>query len=680
MVPRCDARLVVFVRALTLRVSCDTGLNVRCLFFIQESVLSQLGRIFNFLLPHAVFFFTLGGVEAVYASLDGGLAAGLMALAAHAVVGVVLSPVAVLVGVARLKLRITVPKHSKWVALAIAGLATVVATVSMAWLVWHKGIILSAIDPRPIVAVGAALVGGLGTGWLAWRYRTAVAGIIAMIALVGAAMLGVSRSATHEGVESLAEGRSTSGALARFLRAGADADQDGYPAQWCAETCDCDDGNADISPVAVEIPGNGIDDDCADGDLELAPASELEAPAEPAGDAPDKPRVRNVLLITIDTLRADRLGCYGYQRDTSPRLDALAASGVRFHQARAQGPMTRFSVPSLMTSRYFSELERSGGDRPRVFDSALLISEIYKSHGYHTAAFHSIGYLLPLFGLSQGFDVYDVSVVRERAPVHWNPTGDLLTDRILAHADEKIAVLPDDQPWFLWTYYGDPHSSYIQHDGLPDFGKSRGDVYDQEILFTDIHLGRMLDGLRERGMLDDTVIVVTSDHGEGLDLELDHGFHYHGQTLFDNLLRVPLIVVVPGLEPRVVERPVGNIDVVPTLLELTGHGKPEGATFHGRSLLGLMQGTTSAHPPTFSEKATTRSIPQKSMVDWPYKIIWHIGPNRFQLYDVSKDPGELTNLAKAEPEVLQRLKEKIQRWRSTQIQERRAVRSRGQKP
>jgi arylsulfatase A-like enzyme len=353
-------------------------------------------------------------------------------------------------------------------------------------------------------------------------------------------------------------------------------------------------------------------------------------------------------------------------------MDELASRGVLFSQARAQGPMTRFSVPSLMSGRYFSELERTQGNWPRIYESNLMMAEVFRQGGYHTAAFHTIGYLVPIFGLNQGFDTYDVSVVRDRSPVHWNPTSDLLTERILAYFDSRISALPPGSPWLVWAYYGDPHSGYIRHEGMPVFGPKIQDVYDQEIFFTDLHLGKMLDGLRERGHLRDTVVILTSDHGEGLNEDDDHGFRYHGQTLYDNLLRVPLILVSPGVEPGVVDVPVGNIDVMPTLLELTRQEMPAGAVLRGRSLMPLVLGQTATHPPVFSEKVTTNVIPQKSMVEWPYKIIWRLGTNRWELFNLVEDPQELRSLRKEEPETFARMKDRIQRWRSLELTERKA--------
>jgi arylsulfatase A-like enzyme len=277
---------------------------------------------------------------------------------------------------------------------------------------------------------------------------------------------------------------------------------------------------------------------------------------------------------------------------------------------------------------------------------------------------------MPLFGFDQGFEVYDTSVIQERAPVHWNPTSDLMTDKLLAYLDGPLAQRPAGQPWFIWAYYGDPHAGYLSHEGMPSFGPEIWDLYDQEIAFTDHHLGRLFEGLRQRDEFHNTVILLTADHGEGLDPSKpdNHGLQYHGQTLYDNLVKVPLIISGPTFKPRVVQTPVGHLDVFPTLASLASAPIPASEPpRQGVSLLPYLKGQDPEHPPLFAEKTTTEAVPQKSILRWPYKLIWKIGLNRYELYNLAQDPTEQRPLD--EPETLKRLQDELLLWRASTLRE-----------
>lgn len=547
-----------------------------------------------------------------------------------------------------------------------------------------------AIDWRlpalALLAVGAHL------GAVAAMRRAAVR--ILASALVGStlvfAFVGYAQTSLEARAEALVRIGTESTASQRLLVAARtrlfDADGDEYPTRLCALDCDCDDSRADVFPGATEIPDNGIDEDCSGEDLTAAEVARFDAllrtsttapdaaPTSPASDAtPDEPGAAgstepasppaapqgltlarqkhpNVVFITIDTLRADHLGYEGYSRATSPNIDALAARGVVFRQARSTGPQTRFSVPSMLTSKYFTEIRRTAGDWPRLHPDETLVAELFDQAGYHTAAWHSVTYFAPLYNMDQGFDVYDDSPLRQRHPWQKNATSDLVTDRVLEHVDSEsfAATRQAQEPYFFWVYYGDPHSSYQFHKGFERFGPTTKDAYDAEILFTDHHIGRMLDGLQERGLLEDTLIVLTSDHGEGLDEAEDHGHRFHGPVLYDEAIRVPLIFAGPGLEPRTVTTPVSLIDLAPTLLDLAALEPFE--EHRGVSLVPWLFGRGGEHPPVFFEKEKEDALPQKGMVKWPYKVILVLPYNRLKIYDLEADPKEQNDLAKKLPE------------------------------
>ena len=344
-------------------------------------------------------------------------------------------------------------------------------------------------------------------------------------------------------------------------------------------------------------------------------------------------------------MRADHLGYDGYERATSANIDALAARGVVFSQARSTGPQTRFSVPCFMTSKYFTELERTTGDWPRIAESETTFVEILDEAGYHTAAFHSIGYLSALYGMAQGFDHYDTSCMEVRSPVQHNITSDYITDRTLAYVDSS--EFPKQQPFLLWTYYGDPHSDYRRHEDAPKYGPSRADNYDSEIFYTDMQIGRLLEGLEERGLMENTIVVVSSDHGEGLREEEDHGHLFHGATLYDEVMRIPLIIASPRWPHRVVDTPVSLIDLAPTFIELAGLEPKEDA--RGISLKPWLEGEDREHPPLFFEKQKETALPQKGMLLWPYKVILVMPYNRIKIFNLEEDPKEQNDLAKTLP-------------------------------
>lgn len=572
----------------------------------------------------------------------------------------------------------------------LAALTALCVTGALVW-ASRRNIEWDAIDYRlPGLALGALVVWG---GSVALMRRTVVrlvasglVGTALMVSLVGWTQS--ADEARHEGLVRVG----TESATSRHLLLGAretlfDGDGDQYPTRLCGRDCDCDDADGRVFPGAVEVAGNGADEDCTGADLTAeevarydalltvgsAPAQEVpasadrtDAPADAQPAAQPEATRPNILFITIDTLRADHLGYEGYARPTSPHIDQLAARGVVFGQARATGPQTRFSVPSMLTSKYFTEIRRTAGSWPRIHRDEVLVAELFDEAGYHTAAWHSVTYFAPLYGMNQGFDLYDDSPLRERHPWQRSATSDLVTDRVLEHVDSQaFAERPDDEPYFFWAYYGDPHSSYLFHDGFERFGPTTKDAYDAEIVFTDHHIGRLLEGLASRGLLDNTVVVLTSDHGEGLDAAEDHGHRFHGPVLYDEAMRVPLIVTGPGLAPRRVETPVSLIDLAPTLLDVAGLEAHE--AHRGVTLVPWLEGGDGEHPPVFFEKHKEDALPQKGMVKWPYKVILVLPYNRLKVYDLEQDPGERDDLSKKLPEAEREALVGLLNYWSTQV-------------
>lgn len=395
--------------------------------------------------------------------------------------------------------------------------------------------------------------------------------------------------------------------------------------------------------------------------------------------APPRP---NLLLIVVDTLRQDHLGCYGYPRPTTPNIDFLAAGSFRYAHAYSQAPWTTPSVGTLLTSRYPSELGITEAP-DRLADRFVLLSEALQGAGYATGAVVSHYFLGSKWNFNQGFDLYDESNVLGHARV----SSEGVTDTALAFLRERRAADPD-QPVFLFVHYFDPHYDYIEHEGhrfsdpayrgpvtsgmvytdlleilrdlTPRDVAHLVDLYDSEIAFTDAQIGRLLAGLEELGLFDDTLIVLTSDHGEEF---LERHTIGHGQSLYDELIHVPLLVKFPGgEEPGVVEGNVGLIDLYPTLLDYLE--LPIGHPVSGRSFLGRGPGAEPARRLLFSE---TDWGQYRGVIRERLKLHHHLPSGGYLLFDLAGDPGERDNLT---PELAQTgrvadfydLQEKLQTW------------------
>jgi arylsulfatase A-like enzyme len=345
----------------------------------------------------------------------------------------------------------------------------------------------------------------------------------------------------------------------------------------------------------------------------------------------------HVVLVTIDALRADHLGLYGYARPTSPALDALAKDSVVFARAYAQAPHSSYSLTSLHTSEYMHEVV----DLERPLPSATL-AQTFRDQGYHTAAFftdgifHTEGHRLqPYRDSAFDFALFD----------HTNREAEGQTDRVLAEADR--VVQRGETPSFFWVHYFDVHEPYQD----THFGTSDVDRYDSEILHTDRELARLLRGLDER-FERDVVVAISADHGEEF---RDHGGVYHGSTLFDEQVRVPLILHSTGLPPSVVRAPVEVIDIAPTLLGTVGIAPP--ASMRGKDLRAY-DGETAAG----SLAAFSAVISKRMAVRLPYKLVADLRFGLYELYDLSVDPEERRNLAGSEPRVLEEMRGLVYAW------------------
>jgi arylsulfatase A-like enzyme len=351
-----------------------------------------------------------------------------------------------------------------------------------------------------------------------------------------------------------------------------------------------------------------------------------EADLPPLPDGPRRPEA-DVLLITIDALRADHVGAYGYARATTPNIDRLAAGGVRFARAYSQAPHTSFSVASMLTGKYFPTLARlAPGENHDPIATTL------RTYGWRTAAFYPPA-------------VFYVDAAKTKAYAATNFSFEYVkfeyidaqrrVDQVLSYYD---TVNPPKS--FVWIHFFEPHEPYEAHEGFP-FGRGDMDRYDSEIAYTDAAVGRLVAEARKRRP--GTIVIIAADHGEEFD---EHGGRYHGSTLYEEQLHVPLIVSIPGVPPGVVSDQVELIDVTPTVLNLLDIPVP--ARMRGTDLgpwLATPPAPASRLPPAFAEVEDRRMVVYRNE-----KLICDLHWGFCAYYDLATDPREAHNLAEERPE------------------------------
>ncbi len=345
-----------------------------------------------------------------------------------------------------------------------------------------------------------------------------------------------------------------------------------------------------------------------------------------------------VVLITLDTTRADRLTAYGFADAAMPHLERLAREGVVFDQATSVAPLTVPAHASLLTGLLPPSHGVRENSSPPLAPQHTTLAEILGRHGFHRGAIVGSGVLDPDRGLSQGFDYYSA------APGAHRPQPDAPQRNAEAVIDEAIAWLQrvSDAPFFLWAHLYDPHRPYQPPE--PFASRYAHDPYVGEIAYADFHLGRLLDALDRRDVLDRTLVIVAGDHGESLG---EHGERDHGIFVYESVLRIPLIVRTPLVEPRRVRSVVRLIDVMPTVLDLLGLPPTPS---DGVSLKKLMNGeqadleayAESLYPSRFGWS------PLRSLRDGRFKFI---DAPRPELYDLEHDPLEQRNLYDLRPAI-----------------------------
>jgi arylsulfatase A-like enzyme len=408
----------------------------------------------------------------------------------------------------------------------------------------------------------------------------------------------------------------------------------------------------ETAEVAMALPDAAV----APAPIAVADAAVVAPPlAAPALAAAAPPRrTYNVLLITIDTLRFD-LGFMGYPKPVSANIDALAARSVVFERTYSTASFTPKSLGPMLIGRYASETNRDFEHYTTFFPTNVFLAERVHASGVRTFAGMCHRYFSFKTGLQQGFDVWDTSAM----PPRMTDNDRRVTSDRLSNVALEMLARPENvagpRRFFAWFHYFDPHLPYVPHAGAPDFRATDASKvararapYDEEVWFTDQQVGRVLAYVASQPWGADTAIVLTADHGEAFG---EHNHVGHGREMWEPLVRVPLLVYVPGAKPKRVAVKRSHIDLAPTIMELVGSPLPSDRSLRGTSLLAdVAAGEGTALP----ERDVYIDMPEGPFNEMRRALITGRSPGaklvdvagrKFELYDLARDPDEQQNLA-----------------------------------
>jgi len=371
-------------------------------------------------------------------------------------------------------------------------------------------------------------------------------------------------------------------------------------------------------------------------------ASSLTSAAPPAAEAPRLPKDANVVLLSIDSLRAD-MPWAGYPRAIAPRLTAFEKQSVSYTRAYAVSSYTSMSLGGLLGGRYPHELARDGYFFGKYAPSNEMFPEALAAAGVHTLGAHAHGYFQNA-GFEQGFAEWKIV-----PKLKWNAQTDenVTSPELEALFEEGLGVAAAKGRFFAWVHFLDPHDMYMGHekDGIEPFGKSARDKYDGEVLFTDRYVGKLLDFIEAAPWGKKTIVIVTADHGEAFG---EHNQTRHGFEIWENLVRVPLMVRVPGVAARHVDTPRSAVDLAPTILETFGVARSPALA--GTSLVPELLGATEPPRPVVVDlPATSNNDRRRAVVSGKWKLTTY-GQNELyaKLFDLEADPAEEHPITKGE--------------------------------
>jgi len=362
----------------------------------------------------------------------------------------------------------------------------------------------------------------------------------------------------------------------------------------------------------------------------------------------------NVILITVDSLRAD-MPWAGYERPIAPRLSALHAKSISYKNAYSTSSFTSKSVPGMLTGRYPSELARTGSFFTKYVSPEQFVCKHLDAEGIPCVGGHAHMYFSPGHsGFETGFSSWKI-VPGITFDYQTDPyvTSHKLTP-LAIETLQNVTADAGTRPFFAWFHYMDPHDQYKGHEESPHFGKRARDLYDEEVFYTDLWIGKLLDFVESQPWADRTVIAVTADHGEAFG---EHGIYRHAHEVWEELVHVPLFFYVPGLPARVIDASRGHADLAPTFVELLGAKNVP--TLPGTSLVKELEGAD----------AETRDVivdlpeddyneRRRALIHGRTKLIAFGNDVRFSLYDLESDPKETKDLIASNRELAAEMRQR----------------------